>query len=192
MSDRVAYDVLLIGGSPSNLILAHHLVDLAVESGTAFSLAILEKGKEFGAHIVSGAVSNPRVLRKVFPHLEDMDFPLEGICRESTFSVLGTRNVWHVPRPLMPNGVKKEGYFILTLSRVVKWLYEKLEEKIAAAENIQADFFPAFAAHQIVYENDRVVGVQVVEQATGNPDEENITTKAKMQSNQYSSAGVSS
>src|SRR4051812_39892137 len=112
MSDRVAYDVLLIGGSPSNLILAHHLVDLAVESGTAFSLAILEKGKEFGAHIVSGAVSNPRVLRKVFPHLaesdfKESDFPLEGICRESTFSVLGTRNVWHVPRPLMPNGVKK-------------------------------------------------------------------------------------
>jgi electron-transferring-flavoprotein dehydrogenase len=174
MSDRVAYDVLLIGGSPSNLILAHHLVNLAVESGTAFSLAILEKGKEFGAHIVSGAVSNPRVLRKVFPQLDNTDFPLEGICRESTFSVLGTRNVWHVPRPLMPNGVKKEGYFILTLSHVVKWLYEKLEEKIAAAENIQADFFPAFAAHQIVYENDRVVGVQVVEQATGNPDEENI------------------
>jgi len=174
MSNRVEYDVLLIGGSPSNLILAHHLVDLAIESGTSFTFAILEKGKEFGAHIVSGAVSNPRVLKKVFPKLEETDFPLEGICRESTFSVLGSRNIWHVPRPMMPNGVKKEGYYILTLSHVVKWLYEKLEEKVNAAENIHADFFPAFAAHQVVYENDRVVGVQVVEQATGNPDEENI------------------
>ncbi len=174
MSDRVEYDVLLIGGSPSNLILAHHLVDLAVQSGIAFTFAILEKGKEFGAHIVSGAVSNPRVLKKVFPDIENSDFPLEGVCRESVFSVLGNQNVWHVPRPFMPNGVKKEGYFILTLSEVVKWLYEKLEEKVSAAENIHADFFPAFAAHQIVYENDRVVGVQVVEQAQGNPDEENI------------------
>lgn len=174
MSDRVEYDVLLIGGSPSNLILAHHLVDLAVQSGTAFTFAILEKGKEFGAHIVSGAVSNPRVLKKVFPDIEKTDFPLEAVCRESYFSVLGNKNIWHVSRPLMPDGIKKEGYFVLTLSEVVKWLYEKLEEKVAAAENIHADFFPAFAAHQIVYENDRVVGVQVVEQAQGNPDEENI------------------
>src|SRR5690348_3354056 len=135
MSDRVEYDVLLIGGSPSNLILAHHLVDLAVQSGTAFTFAILEKGKEFGAHIVSGAVSNPRVLKKVFPDIENSDFPLEGVCRESTFSVLGNENVWHVPRLMMPNGVKKEGYFILTLSEVVKWLYEKLEEKVNASEN---------------------------------------------------------
>lgn len=174
MSDRVEYDVLMIGGSPSNLILAHHLVDLAIESGTAFTFAILEKGKEFGAHIVSGAVSNPRVLKKVFPDIENSDFPLEGICKESTFSVLGGRNVWHVPRPMMPDGVKKEGYYILTLSHVVKWLYEKLEEKVSAAENIHADFFPAFAAHAVVYENDKVVGVQVVEKAEGNPDEENI------------------
>lgn len=174
MSDRVEYDVLLIGGSPSNLILAHHLVDMAIQSGTAFTMAILEKGKEFGAHIVSGAVSNPRVLRKVFPDIEKTDFPIEAVVKESFFSVLGSRNIWHVPRPLMPDGVKKEGYFVLTLSHVVKWLYEKLEEKIAAAENIHADFFPGFSAHQVVYENDKVVGVQVVEQAAGNPDEENI------------------
>jgi len=174
MSDRVEYDVLLIGGSPSNLILAHHLVDLAIASGTAFTFGILEKGKEFGAHIISGAVSNPRVLKKVFPDIEKTDFPLEGVCRESTFSVLGSKNIWHVPRPMMPDGVKKEGYFILSLSEVVKWLAEKLEEKVNAAENIHGDLFPAFAAHQVVYENDRVVGVQVVEQATGNPDEENI------------------
>jgi electron-transferring-flavoprotein dehydrogenase len=174
MSDRVEYDVLMIGGSPSNLILAHRLVDLAIESGTAFTFAILEKGKEFGAHIVSGAVSNPRVLKKVFPNLEQTDFPLEGICRESKFSVLGSQNVWHVPRPMMPDGVKKEGYFILTLSHVVKWLYEKLEEKVNAAESIHGDFFPAFAAHAVVYEGDKVVGVQVVEQATGNSDEDNI------------------
>ncbi|WP_303674020.1 4Fe-4S dicluster domain-containing protein [Vampirovibrio chlorellavorus] len=174
MSDRVEYDVLLVGGSPSNLILAHRLVDLAIESGTAFTFGILEKGKDFGAHIVSGAVSNPRVLKKVFPNLEQSDFPLEGICRDSHFSVLGAQNVWHVPRPLMPEGVKKEGYYILTLSEVVKWLAEKLEEKVSAVDHIHGDLFPAFAAHAVVYEGDRVTGVQVVEQSTGSPDEDNI------------------
>jgi electron-transferring-flavoprotein dehydrogenase len=174
MSDRVEYDALLVGGSPSNLILAHRLVDLAIESGTAFTFAVLEKGKDFGAHIVSGAVSNPRVLKKVFPNLEQTDFPLEGICRDSHFSVLGAQNVWHVPRPLMPEGVKKEGYYILTLSEVVKWLAEKLEEKVSAADHIHGDLFPAFAAHAVVYEGDTVTGVQVVEQATGSPDEDNI------------------
>jgi electron-transferring-flavoprotein dehydrogenase len=174
MSDRVEYDVLLIGGSPSNLILAHHLVDLAVASGTPLSLCVLEKGREFGAHIVSGAVSNPRVLKKVFPNIEQTDFPLEAVCRDSVFSVLGTQNVWHVPRPVMPAGVKKEGYFVLTLSHVVKWLAEKLQEKLDTAENIHGDLFPGFAAHEAIYENERVVGVQVVEKPAGNPDEENI------------------
>lgn len=178
MSDRVEYDVLLVGGSPSNLILAHHLVDLAVESGTALTLCMLEKGKEFGAHIVSGAVSNPRVLKKVFPNLEQTDFPIEAVCKESFFSVLGTENIWHVPKPMMPASLKKEGYYVLTLSHVVKWLAEKLQEKIDAAENIHGDLFPGFAAHEAVYENERpdarITGVQVVEKPAGNPDEENI------------------
>ena len=174
MSDRVEYDVLLVGGSPSNLILAHRLVDLATESGTAFTFCVLEKSAQFGGHIVSGAVSNPRVLKKVFPDIENSDFPIEAVCKDSGFVVLGAKNVWHVPRPLMPDGLQKEGYFVLTLSEVVKWLVEKLEEKVAANDNIHADFFPGFAAHDLVYEADRVVGVQVVEQPTGNPDEENI------------------
>ncbi len=174
MSDRVEYDVLLVGGSPSNLILAHRLVDMAVQSGTAFTFCMLEKGQAFGSHIVSGAVSNPRVLKKVFPDIENSDFPIEAVCKESFFSVLGAKNIWHVPRPLMPDGVKKEGYFVLTLSEVVQWLAAKLEEKVAAAENVHGDLFPGFAAHDVVYENDRVVGVQVVEKPAGNPDEENI------------------
>ncbi len=174
MSDRVEYDVLLIGGSPSNLILAHRLVDLAAARGQALTLAILEKSAEFGAHIVSGAVSNPRVLLKTFPDLLSTDFPIEGICAESHFSVLGLKNVWHVPHPFTPPPLHKEGYWILTLSHVVRWLQAKLEEKVNALETVHADFFAGFSAHQVVYENDRVVGVQVVEQSTGNPEEDNI------------------
>lgn len=179
------YDVLLIGGSPSNLILAHHLLDLARESGASFTMAILEKGRDFGANIVSGAVSNPRVLKKLFPELaqpENTDFPLEAVCKDSRFAVLGNQNMWTVPNALLPPGLKKEGYFVLTLSHVVKWLYEKLEAKVAENDNLHADFFPGFAAHDVVYESgpaghEKIVGVQVVEKPTGNPAEENIYAK---------------
>lgn len=174
MSDRMEFDILLIGGSPSNLILAHRLVDLAKDSGVGFTMAILEKGKDFGAHIVSGAVSNPRVLRKVFPDVENSDFPIEAVVKESFFSVLGAKNVWHVPRPMMPDGVKKEGYFVLTLSHVVKYLADKLMEKVEGSGDIFVELLPGFAAHEVVYDGDRVVGVRVMGEPSGNPDEDNI------------------
>ncbi len=177
MSNKIEYDVVLVGGSPSNLALAHHLVDLAKQSGTAFTMAILEKGKEFGAHIMSGAVSNPHVLKKLFPDIESSDFPKEAVCTESAFAVLGNKGKWDVPHVALPAGMKKEGYYVLTLSHVVYWMANKLKEKLADAPEIEVDFFPGFSAHQVVYEGDKVVGVQVVEHSTGNPDEDNIYAK---------------
>lgn len=59
MSARIEYDLLLVGGSPSNLTLAYRFLELAKESGKEFTIAILEKGKDFGSNILSGAVSNP-------------------------------------------------------------------------------------------------------------------------------------
>ncbi len=175
--DRMEYDVLLIGGSPSNLALGHHLVDLAKASGTELNLAIMEKGADFGHHIVSGAVSDPHVIKRLFPDYETSGFPIESVCTESIFSVFGLKKKWDVPNALLPEGLHKEGYFILTLSHVVKWMADKLEEKVAGIDHVNMDFFPGFAAHQIIFEDSKVAGVQVVEQASGNPDEENIYAK---------------
>ncbi len=174
MSDRIEYDVLLIGGSPSNLALAHHLVDLAKESGREISMALLEKAPDFGQHVISGAVSKPHVIERLFPDYQTNGFPIEAVCDESYFSVLGYKKKWDVPGALLPPGLKKEGYLILTLSHVVKWMADRLEEKAGQVDNVNIDFFPGFSAHKIVIEDGRVAGVQVVEQATGNPDEENI------------------
>ena len=110
MAERIEYDLILVGGSPSNLALAHHLVDLAKQSGVSFSMAILEKGKEFGAHIVSGAVSKPHVIKKLFPNYEELGFPIEAVCKESHFSVLANQTKWDVPTNLLPEGLKKENY----------------------------------------------------------------------------------
>lgn len=177
MAERIEYDVILVGGSPSNLALAHHLVDMAKASGTSFTMAILEKGKEFGAHVLSGAVSNPRVIKKLFPNYEEQGFPVEAVCKESFFSVLANKTKWDVPRSLLPDGLKKEGYLVLTLSHVVYWMVNNLKEKLKETPEIVVDMFPGFSAHDIVYEGDKVVGVKVVEETTGDLNEDNIYGK---------------
>lgn len=160
-ADRIQYNVLLVGGSSSNLALAHHLVGLAKESGQKLSIAILEKGREFGSHIVSGAVSNPHVIKKLFPDYETNGFPIEGVCDESAFSVLGVHGKWDVPRAVMPDEFKKEGYLILTLSHVIGWMANRLKEIVKDVPNVTIDFFPGFSAHDVIYEDDKVAGVRV-------------------------------
>jgi len=177
VAERIEYDLILVGGSPSNLALAHHLVDLAKQSGISFSMAILEKGKEFGAHIVSGAVSKPHVIRKLFPNYAELGFPIEAVCKESHFSVLANKTKWDVPSALVPDGMKKEGYWVLTLSHVVYWMANHLKNKVKEVPNVVVDFFTGFSAHDVVYEGNKVVGVQVVEKPTGDANEDNIYAK---------------
>jgi len=98
----MAYNVVMVGGSPGNLALAHRLLDLATASGITLSMAILEKSPQFGGHIVSGAVVKPAIILKLFPHALEQGFPLEGVCDTSVFSVLGEKEAWDVPMPYYP------------------------------------------------------------------------------------------
>jgi len=171
-NDLIKYNLLLVGGSPSNLALAWQLVTLAKQSGQSLSIAILEKGKEFGSHIVSGAVSHPHVIKKLWPDYETNGFPIEGVCDQSYFSVLGARKKWDVPTPMVPEEFKKEGYLILSLSLVVNWMANQLKEAVKGCPNITIDFFPGFAAHEIKYDGNKVVGVRVAQ--TENPADDFI------------------
>lgn len=174
MSERIEYDILLVGGSPANLTLAHRLLDLAKASGQRFSMAILEKGPEFGAHILSGAVSKPHVIERLFPDYRTSGFPVEAVCDRSHLAILGARRTWEVPNALLPAGLRKEGYLILTLSHVVKWMADQLAQKAKDVPNVTLDLFPGFSAHEILYDGDRVIGVQVVETPSGNPQEDAV------------------
>ncbi len=163
IKDKIQYDVLLVGGGPGSFALAHHLVDIALKNNTKFTMAIIEKGKEFGSHIVSGAISNLRVIEKLFPDYKTNGLPIETICKESFFSILGNKKKWDVPHFLLPQGLIKEGCAILTLSHVIYWMFNKLKEKVANNPNITIDFFPGFSAHKVIIENDKVIGVHVTE-----------------------------
>lgn len=170
MPARIEYDLLLVGGSPSNLTLAYHFLELAKASGKEFSIAILEKSKEFGAHIMSGAVSNPHILKKVWPNYEQLQFPVEAVCNDSNFSVLGTHKKWDIPKGLYPKSFDKTGYLVLTLSYVTNWMAKQLEAKAKDVPNVTVDLFSGFSAHGVVFENDKVAGVKVSEEAKSDDD----------------------
>ncbi|MEZ4546108.1 MAG: electron transfer flavoprotein [Cyanobacteriota/Melainabacteria group bacterium] len=170
MSERIEYDLLLVGGSPSNLVLAYHFLQLAKESGKEFSIAILEKGKEFGAHVMSGAVSNPHVLKKIWPNYEELSFPVEAVCDDSNMSVLGLEKKFDIPKKLYPKSFDKSGYLVLTLSHVVNWMANQVQEKDNEIPNVTIDLFTGFSAHKVVFEDGRVAGVAVTENASSEED----------------------
>lgn len=178
-TDRIEYDIALVGGSPSNLSLAHTLLEKAKASpDLKFSIAILEKAKDFGSHIVSGAVVNPSIFNKVYPNHVADSMPIEAICNKSYFSIMGSEKKWDVPslitRAAAPDFCK-EGYYILTLSQVVSWMAKQLMEKVKDVPNVKIDFFPGFAATEVVYEEDKVVGVKV--DRTGNDHDDILYAK---------------
>ncbi len=170
MSDRIEYDLLLVGGSPSNLALAIRFIELAKESGKEFTIAILEKGKEFGSHVMSGAVSNPHVIAKLFPDYKENGFPIEATCTESFVSVLGVKKKWDMPAKFYPKSLDKTCYVVLTLSNVVSWMSRYLQDKAKDVPNVTIDLFNGFAAHKVVFEDGRVAGVAVSEEAKSEED----------------------
>jgi electron-transferring-flavoprotein dehydrogenase len=170
LSARIEYDVVLVGGSPSNLTLAYHLLEIAKQSGREISIAILEKGKEFGSHVMSGAVSNPHVLKKVWPNYRELDFPCEAVCNDSNFSLLGVREKFDMPHFMYPRELDKTNYLVLTLSLVTSWMGRQVEALAKEVPNAVLDIFTGFSAHGVLYEDGKVVGVRVSEHAKSDED----------------------
>lgn len=158
MAGKIEYDVVLVGAGPANLTLASRLVELA---NTPLRIAILEKSKSVGECLLSGAVSNPRVLNKAFPEWNDGEFPLEGICKNSYVTFLGADRHAHVPRILTPPYFKKEGYAILNISDMAAYMAKKVKEKADEKEGVVVDVYPGFPARSVIYDGDRVIGVTV-------------------------------
>ncbi len=178
--EPITYDVVLVGGSPANLTLAHRLCDLLADKpDLRLNVAILEKAENFGGHIVSGAVVNKNIFDKAFPNHKADGMPIEAVCDKSYFSLLGTKKKFDVPsvvtRAALPDFVK-EGYYVLTLSNVVAWMAQKLEERSKELKNLTIDFFPGFPATEVLYDDSgKVNGVKISN--TGDELEDNVYAK---------------
>jgi electron-transferring-flavoprotein dehydrogenase len=155
--EAMEYDVVVVGAGPAGLATAIHIKQLAAEQGKDVSVVVLEKGSEPGAHILSGAIMDPRGLNELFPNWKELGAPLHQEVTSDQFLFLSEGTAKSTPQFFMPDCFKNHGNYIVSLGNVVRWLATQ-------AEGLGVEIFPGFAAAEVLYNEDgSVKGV-----ATGN------------------------
>jgi len=151
--EAMDYDVVVVGAGPAGLATAIRLKQLAPDA----SVVVLEKGSEPGAHILSGAVMDPRAMDELFPDWKKLGAPLDQAVTGDDVLFLSESGSTRTPDWLVPRNLHNDGCYVVSLSNVVKWMAQQ-------AEALGVEIFPGFAAAEVLYdEQGCVAGV-----ATGN------------------------
>ncbi len=156
--ESMQYDVVIVGGGPSGLACAIRLKQLAQAGGREISVCVLEKGSEIGAHILSGAVLEPRALAELFPDWKELGAPLNTPAAEDRFLFLTESKAWKLPTPPQ---MANHGNYIISLGNLCRWLAGR-------AEGLGVEIYPGFAAAEVLYdEKGRVRGVATGDMGIG-------------------------
>lgn len=155
--ESMEYDVVVVGAGPGGLATAIRLKQLANEKGQDLSVVVLEKGSEPGAHILSGAVMDPKAITELLPNWKELGAPLNQPVSGDEVLFLSATGATETPQWLIPECFHNHGNYVISLGNVTKWLGEQ-------AEALGVEIFPGFTAAEIVYgDKGEVRGV-----ATGN------------------------
>nr|WP_240357321.1 electron transfer flavoprotein-ubiquinone oxidoreductase [Pseudomonas carnis] len=145
------FDVVIVGAGPAGLSAACRLKQKAAEAGKEISVCVVEKGSEVGAHILSGAVFEPRALNELFPDWKALGAPLNTpVVRDDIYVLRSPEASTKVPDFFVPKTMHNEGNYIISLGNLCRWLAQQ-------AENLGVEIYPGFAAQEALFDENGVV-----------------------------------
>jgi electron-transferring-flavoprotein dehydrogenase len=145
------FDVVIVGAGPAGLSAACRLKQKAAEAGKEISVCVVEKGSEVGAHILSGAVFEPRALNELFPDWKELGAPLNTpVVRDDIYVLRNAEAASKIPDFFVPKTMHNEGNYIISLGNLCRWLAQQ-------AENLGVEIYPGFAAQEALFDENGVV-----------------------------------
>ncbi|MBD8574073.1 electron transfer flavoprotein-ubiquinone oxidoreductase [Pseudomonas syringae] len=149
--EYMEFDVVIVGAGPSGLSAACRLKQKAADAGQEISVCVVEKGSEVGAHILSGAVFEPRALDELFPDWKALGAPLNTpVTRDDIYVLRSEQSAIKVPDFFVPKAMHNEGNYIISLGNLCRWLAQQ-------AENLGVEIYPGFAAQEALIDESGVV-----------------------------------
>ncbi len=149
--EYMEFDVVIVGAGPAGLSAACRLKQKAADAGQEISVCVVEKGSEVGAHILSGAVFEPRALDELFPDWKELGAPLNTpVKRDDIYLLKNADAANKLPNALVPKTMHNEGNYIISLGNLCRWLAQQ-------AENLGVEIYPGFAAQEALIDEQGVV-----------------------------------